>query len=487
MAGLATAFVTGVSVVVACTASSPTPVPPRPTTLAPVTGPSAARVPRPFASAAPPEAAAREVVVPASPAEVEEVRRALAAAEDAYFRGDFADARSGFTRGWERMHPNPLALAMAAHAARRLGDAEGERELVMRARRDAAAIPQEVPCAEDYRFFTYFDRKDAAWVHQSDTWQRIDLAEGRPLYGFCNARRSLAGRAQGGLTWATSIVDAIWEHPSSAESEGFVEGSRILLRDAVYGDELGTVPHRIVHMDVNAEYHGEIAFSPDRSLMASASWEASEGVRLWRVADRRLLHQLPPDGGQLLKFSPDGTRLIAGGCSSITVWDVESGAEILSLHPRHLDCDLGSVANPWFGAAISQDGSRLAIGYFINGSMTRPVPRAETGCWLQIHRLRDGKRVGRWKDAPAPYEFDQTGTSVVGKACFAGVPALFELATGHTVEGFAESSVTVSPSAERLLDPFGALFDWSAPLLLKPLGPFPSLERIGPYFIPADS
>jgi WD40 repeat protein len=71
-----------------------------------------------------------------------------------------------------------------------------------------------------------------------------------------------------------------------------------------------------------------VAFSPDGKQLATSSGD--ETVRLWNLDDPTELRAFPGSGFIApITFSPDGKFLARGGYG-VAVWDVESGAEIIT-------------------------------------------------------------------------------------------------------------------------------------------------------------
>lgn len=99
-----------------------------------------------------------------------------------------------------------------------------------------------------------------------------------------------------------------------------------------------------------------VAFSPDGSLMASASFDAK--IKLWKTADGSLLRTLSGYGNDVnsVAFSPDGATLASSGMDgTIRLWHVLDGApqRTLSLS-RYYAHDV----------AFSPSGAVLATGGF---------------------------------------------------------------------------------------------------------------------------
>jgi RNA polymerase sigma factor (sigma-70 family) len=103
-----------------------------------------------------------------------------------------------------------------------------------------------------------------------------------------------------------------------------------------------------------------VAFSPDGSLLASASTDGT--VKIWETATGKELLTLKGHQSQVnrVAFSPDRERLASGAADALVkVWDVKSGKEVLTYRGHaHLGSSIHSLA-------FSPDGKRLASG---NGS-----------------------------------------------------------------------------------------------------------------------
>jgi hypothetical protein len=95
-----------------------------------------------------------------------------------------------------------------------------------------------------------------------------------------------------------------------------------------------------------------VAYSPDGTRLASASWDRT--VRVWDVGSGQAVLTLEGHTDALtgVAWSPGGTRLAsASEDQTVRVWDARSGRELLTLKGH---------AGPVRGVAFSPDGTRLA-------------------------------------------------------------------------------------------------------------------------------
>ena len=186
------------------------------------------------------------------------------------------------------------------------------------------------------------------------------------------------------------------------------------------------------------EGHGSavtsVSFSPDGSLLASGSWDATIG--LWEVKTGSLLHTLTGHRHSVesVSFSPDGSLLASGSVdATIGLWDVRTGNRLHTLRAHRLE--ISSVS-------FSPDGSLLASGSFDD---TIGLWDVKTG--NRLHTLIDGDRV-------RSVSFSPDG-SLLASGNDGGTIRLWEVKTGsllHTLTGnrYSVESVSFSPDGTLL-------------------------------------
>ncbi|MER5452661.1 hypothetical protein ABT065_44805 [Streptomyces sp. NPDC002764] len=112
-------------------------------------------------------------------------------------------------------------------------------------------------------------------------------------------------------------------------------------------------------------YVGELAYSPDGSVLASSGGVRGGGIQIWNTATESVRSALqargpddPPDEVESMAFSPDGTTIATGGSAtgndagSLVLWKVATGATTR----------LGTAIahDPVHGIAYGPDGHVLA-------------------------------------------------------------------------------------------------------------------------------
>lgn len=102
----------------------------------------------------------------------------------------------------------------------------------------------------------------------------------------------------------------------------------------------------------------EVAFSPERQILATVSWDDNKTVRLWQISDGEPVGILQGHTEQVesIAFSPDGKWLASESSGGrIIIWDVANMREVQTLMGLWYTEIVGSLA-------FSPDGNLLASG-----------------------------------------------------------------------------------------------------------------------------
>lgn len=192
----------------------------------------------------------------------------------------------------------------------------------------------------------------------------------------------------------------------------------------------------------------DVAFSPDGSIVASASEDGT--IRLWRVSSGELVLSIEGHEDQVLSldFSPDGAYIASGSDDrTLRLWQVEDGDLVWEAGNQLL----GRVLE----VAFSPDGTLVAAGGHL--------------CYVELRTVRSGilrrtlaqpgcvakgfGSVGYWGLA-----FSPDGSQIVtgeGRACCGGSLQLWQVETyipPVLLRGYnlAVRDVTHSPDAQQL-------------------------------------
>jgi WD40 repeat protein len=195
------------------------------------------------------------------------------------------------------------------------------------------------------------------WDRESGRLGSIEGAEARPRFveGWSpdGRRLILGGLDVPAESWdmASPLVDKeAREVTRPTDREGVVR----MIAEASRGGPIrvrGEAESRSTWLPASAHAAIWAAFAPDGRSIATV--ESDLSLRIWDAPSGRLRQTIggAPLGFGSVAFSPDGSKVAAGGGGSVRVWDANSGAPLASLGQGI--CGSAIIA-------FSPDGTRLA-------------------------------------------------------------------------------------------------------------------------------
>lgn len=164
--------------------------------------------------------------------------------------------------------------------------------------------------------------------YQNTVWEVALSPDGKLLAAGC-----FDGKIELWTVPEGQLLKTLIGHPKSVWGLAFNPDGKVL----VSGDESGAIKRwtlpdgrELSPLQEHKEPVRQLAFSPDGALLAAS--HARTGITLWAMADNTALRTWPADAKiDSVAFSPDGTRLAAGGGTEITLRSVADGRELLTL------------------------------------------------------------------------------------------------------------------------------------------------------------
>ncbi|MGO4885812.1 MAG: protein kinase domain-containing protein [Bryobacteraceae bacterium] len=140
----------------------------------------------------------------------------------------------------------------------------------------------------------------------------------------------------------------VWAVDFSSDGERIVSGGEdrmVRIWDAAAG-------HAMYGIAGHAGAVLAVAFSPDRRIIVSGS--ADKTARIWDAATGRPLHTLTGHqcGVQGVAISPDAATIATASCTTLRLWDTESG-KLMATLPAEWRSEIAAIS-------FSPDGARLA-------------------------------------------------------------------------------------------------------------------------------
>lgn len=156
-----------------------------------------------------------------------------------------------------------------------------------------------------------------------------------------------------------------------------LDGRRALAADDTGGVDVWDVDSglRIRRLEVYKDERAFADLSPDGELVATSNGQGP--IQVWRVRDGAEQARLGTSGkiGELVRFSPDGTRLLCAR-GAFRMWDLRDGRELFS----------DPALDPWH-LAFSEDGARLLIDRPLPASPGVGVVDAWSGRLIAEHKV----------------------------------------------------------------------------------------------------
>jgi WD40 repeat protein len=260
---------------------------------------------------------------------------------------------------------------------------------------------------------------------------------GTTVVEYYSGRTNLWSKSSGDLIWTYEAAGPVAYSPAGLFVAHVWNGAAIEILDASSGTLINSIG--------TGSYPYSVAFSPEGNRIATGSGVVPSEVRIWDVPDGNLIRAFSVpifEAANSLAFSPDGTRVLAGGYADPTarLWNTLDGTLIRTITP-------GNPVTEWIGSvAFSPDGTKALLGTC--SSYQGLAPGQASGSLWDLSNGSLIRRFQRHTRTVSSVAFSQNGSKMV-TASYDGTARIWNMpGAAPSLAGHNRAIIAVAGSAD---------------------------------------